>query len=62
MQKAIITNSGWVLCAHCGHKLGKMVGGYISPTETPKSNTGENTKPKLQIKCTSCKTINEIEQ
>lgn len=60
MQRAIRTTNGWVLCPKCGHKLAKATG---STTNTEESGNGENRakyEGKLEIKCSSCKEIIEI--
>lgn len=41
---------GWVRCAKCGHKLGKMVGVW----------NDKFYMPALEIKCHSCKEINHV--
>lgn len=47
IRKALIKD-GWIVCAKCGHKLGRMV--------CEKSPTG------IEIKCHSCKEINLVDK
>ena len=46
--KNAMLDGEWVVCANCGHKLGKAVG--------DKPPTG------IEIKCHSCKTINLVDR
>ena len=45
-MQTIIENN-WIRCGKCGHKLGRLV---------------DDTKilPKIEIKCHSCKALNEL--
>lgn len=46
--KNALVDDGWVVCANCGHKLGRII--------AEKQPTG------LEIKCHSCKTINIVDK
>lgn len=46
--ESIITTDGWILCAKCGHKLARVVGGD-KPTQHPAA---------IELKCQCCKTLN----
>lgn len=48
MQRKSVLKDGWVCCGKCGHKLGRVVG--------DKPPTG------VEIKCSSCKEINVVEE
>lgn len=52
--KSIITADGWILCAKCGHKLGRVIGDKSSIT--PNSSLGS--QAIIEIKCHSCKALN----
>lgn len=47
VRKAML-NDGWVVCAKCGHKLGRVIG-----SQSPKG---------LEIKCHSCKELNIVDK
>ena len=47
IKKAMLEGE-WVVCFHCGHKLGKVVG-----AELPSG---------IEIKCHSCKSINLVDR
>jgi len=40
----------WIRCGKCGHKLGKIVGVW----------SDKNQLPALEIKCSSCKSLNYV--
>lgn len=61
MKAVIVSVNGvrWACCGHCGHKLGKVE--ITNPNENTKAALDPSQKVKMEIKCHSCKTINEIE-
>lgn len=42
-----VVKDGWVCCAKCGHKLGRI--------------TGKTLPTGIEIKCSSCKELNLLE-
>lgn len=52
--KSIITADGWILCAKCGHKLGRVMFG--KPTHN--SYSPRHSGAIIEIKCHSCKALN----
>lgn len=49
-MEAIRDNIGWIRCGSCSHKLMKVLNWEVSG----------DTSVSLEIKCSSCKEINEI--
>lgn len=49
-MNARIGSDGWIRCAACGHKLGKIAGEW----------TVRQSFPAIEIKCHSCKELNYI--
>lgn len=47
--QSIITADGWILCAKCGHKLGRIL-----DVEHKKINV------RIEFKCQACKTLNVL--
>lgn len=45
---AVVDNNNWLRCANCGHKLGRVIG-----------RSRYDPDFILEIKCHSCKEINE---
>lgn len=52
--QSMTTADGWILCAKCGHKLGRVIGDKSSIT--PNSSIGS--RAIIEIKCHSCKALN----
>ena len=60
-MKAIINKINgvsWACCGHCNHKLGKVINQTIYGTSN-QAHKGLQ-EVKMEIKCSSCKTINEL--
>ena len=65
MKQEMLDNYQWVRCRNCGHKLFKIsknadIVYFRSLSEHDDLRSEINDKPKIEIKCHSCKNINII--
>lgn len=57
-MEALRTESGWIVCGNCGHKLARLKDISTAQETSQKESI---TALKIEFKCTSCKAINILE-